>query len=167
MMMGPSRRVAALAVLAVAACGAGDNSVDPDDLELRDLLGISPEIASAWTATQRVSARRVLLSALAVDGEPARAALDPTRPPAPDPDDRVLQLIALDDARRTADGSDPRGVVRIVVGAHDAALLSQLAPATAAVLLEQDALAAARPPSTGPALHEQDALSAARPPSTD
>ncbi|HEX3758900.1 MAG TPA: hypothetical protein VHW23_09350, partial [Kofleriaceae bacterium] len=48
----------------LAACSAGNNSVDPGDLELRDLLGISPEVATAWDGTQRSAARRVLAGGL-------------------------------------------------------------------------------------------------------
>ena len=44
----------------LVACGTGDNRVDPGDLEPRDLLGIAPEVARSWDATQRASARRVL-----------------------------------------------------------------------------------------------------------
>src|SRR5678815_3160662 len=62
-MMGPLRRVAVLAAITAGAC-AGDGTVDPGDLELRDLLGISPEIASAWNADQRAAARRVLIAGL-------------------------------------------------------------------------------------------------------
>ena len=76
-MMGPSRRVACLIAITAAAC-AGDTTVDPGDLELRDLLGIAPEIASAWNADQRAAARRVLIAGLADDDAPSRAAIDPT-----------------------------------------------------------------------------------------
>jgi len=39
---------------------AGDNRIDPSELELRDVLGMSPEIAMSWDAGQRASARHVL-----------------------------------------------------------------------------------------------------------
>src|SRR6185503_12642036 len=76
-MMGPSGRVAVLAVIAAGAC-AGDSTVDPGDLELRDLLGISPEIASSWNADQRAAARRVLIAGLSADDAPTRTAVDVT-----------------------------------------------------------------------------------------
>src|SRR4051812_49855474 len=53
--------------LGSAACSAGDTSVDPGDLELRDVLGISPDIAADWSAAQRIAARRVLDGALRSD----------------------------------------------------------------------------------------------------
>src|SRR5262249_20197973 len=85
MMMGPSSRVAVLSALVAAACSTADNTVDPGDLELRDLLGISPEIASSWTTTQRIAARRVLLAGLSLDGGPPRAAAAPSTSAAPRP----------------------------------------------------------------------------------
>src|SRR5262245_34068514 len=74
-MMGPLRRVAVLAAITAGAC-AGDSTVDPGDLELRDLLGISPEIASSWNADQRAAARRVLIAGLSADDAPARTTID-------------------------------------------------------------------------------------------
>ena len=49
-----------LCCASLVACGTGDNRVDPGDLELRDLLGIAPDVARTWSAPQRASARRVL-----------------------------------------------------------------------------------------------------------
>jgi hypothetical protein len=59
---------------ALSACGTADNRVDPGDLELRDLLGISPRPASLWSGEQRASARRVIASSL--DEEAAQRADD-------------------------------------------------------------------------------------------
>ncbi len=54
-----------VAIAAIAGgCGAGETRVDPGDLELHDLLGVAPEVAMAWDADQRASARRVLATAL-------------------------------------------------------------------------------------------------------
>src|SRR5438552_55289 len=65
-MRGTSTWSRCVVVLAfVAACGAADNRVDPADLELRDLLGVAPEVAIGWDAAQRAAARRVLASGLA------------------------------------------------------------------------------------------------------
>src|SRR5215467_7364619 len=111
-MMGPSRRVAVLAAITAGACSAGDNTVDPGDLELRDLLGLSPDVAVAWTAGQRSAARRVLIAGLDTDDEPSRTAIDPA---AIDLDDAVVAVLAAGDARRTAEGAEPLGLVRLEV----------------------------------------------------
>jgi hypothetical protein len=60
----------AAAVVADAGCGAADGELDPEDLSVRDLLGVDPQVALRWTPAQRASARRVLDAALAapVDG---------------------------------------------------------------------------------------------------
>lgn len=63
-------------LVAFTACGTADNRVDPGDLELRDLLGISPKPASQWSAEQRTSARRVI--AAGREEEAAERAADPT-----------------------------------------------------------------------------------------
>ncbi len=47
----------------LVAC-AGDQRLDPSELELRDVLGISPDTAMAWDASQRASARRVIDAAM-------------------------------------------------------------------------------------------------------
>ena len=60
--MGNSRRAVALVVL--CACGTGDTKIDPGDLELRDLLGVAPEVAARWDADQRAAAKRVLVAHL-------------------------------------------------------------------------------------------------------
>src|SRR5690242_9062358 len=49
-------------------CGA-DDSIDPGDLELRDLLGIDPAVAAQWTPRERASARNVLQAALEKSGQ--------------------------------------------------------------------------------------------------
>ncbi len=54
--------VAALA--AAGACGAADESIDPGDLELRDLLGVAPRVAVTWNDAQRAAARQVLAAGL-------------------------------------------------------------------------------------------------------
>ena len=64
-------------VVVLAACTAGTNRIDPGDLELRDLLGISPEIASAWDDAQRAAARRVLEIGLGEIDAPSQRALTP------------------------------------------------------------------------------------------
>ncbi len=58
--------VAACAAL-IMSCGTGDNRVDPGDLELRDLLGMAPDVAGHWDAAQRASARQVLAGGFEVE----------------------------------------------------------------------------------------------------
>jgi hypothetical protein len=48
-----------LLLLLVGACASADR-LAPDELELRDLLGIAPEVAMAWEPDQRAGARHVL-----------------------------------------------------------------------------------------------------------
>src|ERR1700743_3313983 len=75
--MGPSRWAVVCIAVAAGACSAGDNTVDPSDLALRDLLGVSPDVATAWSAPQRTAARRVLMGGLRADDTPAELA-DPS-----------------------------------------------------------------------------------------
>lgn len=134
--------VVCLAVL--AACSAGDNSVDPGDLELRDLLGVSPEAASTWDGAQRSAARRVLAAGLRDDGGPAaQRSLDD----APgDLDARVAALLAGDDAARAAEGARPLGVVALAIEARArATVVPRHGPLAAAALA-----GGSPPPSSGP-----------------
>lgn len=126
MMMGPSRWGIVCLALS-AACSAADNTVDPADLELRDLLGLSPEVASTWNSTQRAAARHVLGAGF----REASAASQIAFPPDTGPDVRVASWRAAADARRSADSLDPLGVVRVAVGAHDLALTARMAPMSA------------------------------------
>ncbi|HVV82257.1 MAG TPA: hypothetical protein VHE35_04230, partial [Kofleriaceae bacterium] len=64
--MGHTSRVLAFLVGWVAVgCSAADDRVDPADLELRDLLGLSPSVANGWDEAQRAAAREVLADGLA------------------------------------------------------------------------------------------------------
>ncbi len=111
-MRGTSWWMAMAAVVAVVgACGAGDTRVDPGDLELRDLLGLSPDVASAWNGDQREAARRVLVGGFEEKADPASVALTDT----PSLDDRVARGLAVVDAKRVSDGASALGVVRIVI----------------------------------------------------
>lgn len=101
----------ASAVALVGACGAGDTRVDPGDLELRDLLGLSPDVASAWNGDQRDAARRVLVDGFQEKATSSSVTLAET----PSLDDRVARGLAVVDAKRDADGASALGVVRIVL----------------------------------------------------
>ncbi|HUS30846.1 MAG TPA: hypothetical protein VMZ53_20185, partial [Kofleriaceae bacterium] len=108
-MRGTLRHVAAFAILWVAsACGTGDTKVDPADLELRDLLGVAPEVATTWDAEQRSSARRVLVDALDDQKGAPSETLDAYRS-----DDDLVRVLAIADAKRLDAGDDALGLVRI------------------------------------------------------
>jgi hypothetical protein len=131
-------------VAALAACSAGDNTVDPGELELRDLLGVSPEAASAWDGAQRSAARRVLAAGLRDDGGPPAQR---TLGDAPgELDARVAELLAGDDAARAADGAGPLGVVTVALEARArAAVMPKRGPLAAAALGDRSL-----PDSAGP-----------------
>jgi hypothetical protein len=140
-MMGPSRRVASLIAITAAAC-AGDTSVDPGDLELRDLLGIGPEIASAWNADQRAAARRVLIAGLTDDAAPSRAAIDPA----------LIDPALIDPALIDPAPIDPTAIGPAATG--PAAIRTAASGSTATQAAAQAAANRARPirpPATGPA----------------
>lgn len=101
--MGTTRQVVACAMVFIAcACGTGDTKIDPGDLELRDLLGVSPEVAASWDSDQRASARRVLTEEL-------EQADDADTLPAGE----LIRSLAALDARRSADGDNALGLVAI------------------------------------------------------
>jgi hypothetical protein len=103
-MWGTSRRIA-ICIL-VAGCGTGETRVDPADLQLRDLLGVAPEVAARWDAGQRAAARRVLADGLHAQDTPS----DVTGASIVD------RLIVLDDRRAAAD-EDALGLV-VLDGTH-------------------------------------------------
>ena len=113
-MTNTSRLFSCCCALLVTACSAGDDRLDPRDLELRDLLGIAPEVAGTWDRDQRAAARQVIDAGLhQPPAPPGRAALgadpalDPTGgspPRLPALDRRVaksLGSIDVDRARRS------------------------------------------------------------------
>ncbi len=56
-----TRRFHAVVLLfGVCACSAADTRVDPAELSLRDLLGMSPEVAAGWSDSERAAARGVI-----------------------------------------------------------------------------------------------------------
>jgi hypothetical protein len=101
-MLGTSKWVVLCAVVA-SACSTGDIRVDPADLEVRDLLGVAPEVAASWDAAQRESARHVLGDALHAGSDAA----GPLAVHAGSIEDRIAEL----DARRENAGDDSLGLV--------------------------------------------------------
>lgn len=128
--------VVALATILGCACGAGDNRLDPSDLELRDLLGIAPKVAAGWDAEQRASARRVLATGLDEDAIPTRIALANGR----DLDERVARSIAALDRERASDGDGALGIVRAAVGSDQLTAVGFAAPNAAQLATTGDKL---------------------------
>jgi hypothetical protein len=97
----------------VFGCGAADSSVDPGDLALRDLLGISPEVAAGWDAGERARARAIIARASERAGD---APAEPVRL-GPGTDERaaiIASMSAVDEQRR-ARGRDPVVVAWVLV----------------------------------------------------
>jgi len=103
----------------LAAC-AGDNRLDPSDLELRDVLGVSPETAMAWDAGQRAAARRVIDAAL--HDAPSQTALASDR--------SVEKALAVADGDREKHHLPAMGVVALDAG-RATSRISTLAPRAA------------------------------------
>src|SRR5262245_52815496 len=105
------RRVFRLVVaLALAACGAGDNRVDPADLELRDLLGIAPNAALRWDDDQRASARGVLDDGLCAHAD---RRVELALATGTTLDERIARTLARNDADRSDSGDPALGLLRI------------------------------------------------------
>lgn len=115
--MGVSFLWTVSACAAVLGCGAGDTRLDPGDLELRDLLGVSTDVATTWDAEQRAAARRVLGEGLEMRAELPALALGEGRTL----DERVLLALATTDRARRAAGDDALGLVHIRVDRATAA----------------------------------------------
>jgi hypothetical protein len=92
---------AAIAIgVAIGGCDASDNTIDPGDLELRDLLGFDPAVAATWDIEQRAAARTVFERGLAAPADPAQERLGLGI----EIDERVaLSLLEIDDWRADAD----------------------------------------------------------------
>ncbi|HEV7557273.1 MAG TPA: hypothetical protein VGO00_17520 [Kofleriaceae bacterium] len=103
--------VVSCCALLASACGAGDNQLDPSDLELRDLLGISPETASAWDSGQRASARHVIEASVREAGPPSQADLDLGAAS----DQRVANTLAAMDADRAHHQAGALGLVHVAI----------------------------------------------------
>lgn len=104
----------------------GDQRVDPSELELRDVLGLAPEVALGWDAGQRAAARHVLETGMhggaALDTPVGRdAALDRS----------VASALAGADAVRARQRQAALGIVELAVAPdhlHATARASTLAP---------------------------------------
>ncbi len=125
-MWGTSFRLLLCAAVA-SACSTGDTRVDPGDLELRDLLGVSPEVAGHWDASQREAARHVLVAALHAGGAPSRVAAGSI-------EDRLTEL----DMRRAQAGDDALGLV-VLDGEHAVPTATDLADAAHVLEVQLDA----------------------------
>lgn len=124
---------AALVSAWVAACGAADNRVDPGDLSLRDLLGVSPQVAVEWDDAQRAAARAVIGDAL--DGSAAQALRERPLASGRDRTERIARTLAVTDGERAGAGVGPLPLVSVVV--EGTAVRGEAV--TAAVRLDGDA----------------------------
>jgi hypothetical protein len=127
-MRGRSHVVAAFAAVFACACGTGDTRVDPSDLELRDLLGVSPEAAGAWDPGQREAARRVLVEALDHGSELVTTELVT----ASAVDDQVTRSLATLDTQRFAAGDGALGLVRMTIAGSELTGATREAPTVTA-----------------------------------
>ena len=120
--------VGAVSLALAAGCGAADDGVDPGELALRDLLGVSPAVAEAWGAEERAAARGVLEPALALADE-QEAAMAPLGLGARSTDPLLEGLAAIDDDRARR-GLDPVALGEALVGGG----VVELAPRAAGAL---------------------------------
>lgn len=96
------RRMLRVCVLAVVAgCGAADRELEVEALSARDVLGVRPSVAAAWSDEERDAVAEIL----------ARAAADRAADAAPlgyaeDPATAVLASVSEIDDRRSRGGSD-------------------------------------------------------------
>src|SRR5688572_7580461 len=122
--MRGTRHAMAFVLLCASACGTGDTTVDPGELELRDLLGVAPEVAAGWDADQRAAARRVLVDAL--DDNIAAITMAPTA--AASLDERVTRTLAALDGQRFAAGDSALALVRVDLTATELVATTHAAP---------------------------------------
>jgi hypothetical protein len=100
-------RVLLSCVLVASAC-AGDNRVDPSELELRDVLGMAPETAMAWDSDQRASARQVIDAGMhEAPPAPVHASLGQDR--------SISSALAVVDAGRAKQRLSAMGVVEVAL----------------------------------------------------
>lgn len=125
-MRGKARHVVAFALCCASACGTGDVSIDPGELELRDLLGVAPEVAGSWDVDQRASARAVLVDALADTSNPIPIELANGA----SLDERVTRGLQRIDDNRFAAGKRALALVRVELDAGR--LVERAAPSAVA-----------------------------------
>src|SRR4051794_40765408 len=97
------------ALFGAGSCGAGETRIDPADLELRDLLGLSPDVALEWNADQRAAARTVIATGFAEEEPAMHVAIVE----APTADQRTAATLAAMDATRDAAGAKALGLVTV------------------------------------------------------
>jgi len=107
-------RVLISCVLVTSAC-AGDNRLDPSELELRDLLGVAPETAMAWDGDQRAAARQVIDAGM---HEAPPAAIHASLGREPTLDRSIANALSVADIDRAKHRLAALGVVELAVG-HD------------------------------------------------
>lgn len=125
-------RVLLCCVVVASAC-AGDNRIDPSELELRDVLGVAPETALAWDPGQRASARAVIDAAMhEPPAAPGQASLGPDR--------SLAKALALVDTTRAKQQLPAMAVVQLAIERDELRAtpqLSTLAPrVTSPIALE-------------------------------
>lgn len=129
--MGKTSRWLAVVVASwVSACGAADNRIDPGDLGLRDLLGISPDVALQWDGAQRAAAREVLNGGLVLEPPTADAvalALVGGR----SRDERIASTLAKIDRALAGDGDDALGLVHVELDATTMTTAALIGPRAA------------------------------------
>jgi hypothetical protein len=81
-------------LVALSGCGSSDGELDPADLEVRDLLGLEPQIGLRWDAEDRADARRLLTGAM---NRPPEAACDLTLGYGSTPGERALASLDMHD----------------------------------------------------------------------
>ena len=98
-----------------AGCGAGEHQLEPDELDVRDLLGLSPSVAAGWNAEERAEVRERLMDAW-VDGWDEPGVVDRLGR-----DGDLLVSLGAIDRRRAGAGQPP-----VIAGEVDARLALDL-----------------------------------------
>src|SRR5262249_50297905 len=102
----------------------------PGELELRDVLGMAPDVALAWDADQRAAARRVIDDGLHTIDTPVHASLAK---------EGVAKTLATIDASRAKHHASSLGLVHLDVRGNDVLATTKvatLAPHAAPVAIE-------------------------------
>lgn len=99
----------AACALCCFGCGASDSTLEPGALGARDLLGIAPDVAVAWSAGERSQARAVLEAAVRPGAEVTTTTIEP----ASEVVWAVVDGLELIDRQRRADGLDALVLTRV------------------------------------------------------